>query len=239
MAGSIWRSEAISEQCTLVVAGHYYMYYPVGVLFSREEPWRERDFSLPEGPCVAGLHRRHGGGGGRRRHGEFDAVLPIRGNVFPGSTAMKQTLPVISRFCKVSLCRVPVFVSCYWPHKLCHNLMKLLLKNAWLSVDGLRIMPNLTHLTLEFIRLDDEDLSNLNECFPCLQILNLIGVGGLKDLNIDLHQLKICHWKIPISTNSYELFEAVKPEYLLQLFIGINEAKLASRFSREMMHFLD
>ncbi|KAL5214246.1 hypothetical protein ABZP36_003398 [Zizania latifolia] len=145
-----------------------------------------------------------------------------------------------------------------------HNLMKLLLKNAWLSVDGLRIMPNLTHLTLEFIRLDDEDLSKLNECFPCLQILNLIGVGGLKDPNIDLHQLKICHWErvigskviffqvftenidinsleleIPISTNSYELFEAVKPEYLLQLFIGINEAKLAPRFSREMMHFLD
>ncbi|KAL5221669.1 hypothetical protein ABZP36_026382 [Zizania latifolia] len=236
-----------------------------------------------------------------------------------------EALPAISRFCKVSLCRVPVFVSCYWPHKLCHNLMKLLLKNAWLSVDGLRIMPNLTHLTLEFIRLDDEDLSKLNECFPCLQILNLIGVGGLKDPNIDLHQLKTCHWEvsnvprsltihapnlvylelkcvrpdilildtpsmstlkltvdklgpnvqigglvsltnlriesldlkslfqvftencdissleleIPISTNSYELFEAVKPEYLLQLFASINEVKLAPRFSCEMMHFLD
>lgn len=60
-----------------------------------------------------------------------------------------------------------------------HNLLKLGLKNAWLSVDGLEIMPNLTHLMLEFIRLDDEDLSKLNECFPCLQILDLIGVGGV------------------------------------------------------------
>ncbi|KAG8045960.1 hypothetical protein GUJ93_ZPchr0008g12190 [Zizania palustris] len=175
-----------------------------------------------------------------------------------------EALPVISRFC--------------------HNLMKLVLKNAWLSVDGLRIMPNLTHLTLEFIRLDDEDLSKLNECFPCLQILNLIGVGGLKDPNIDLHQLKTCHWEltadklgpnvqigglmsltnlriesldlkslfqvftencdinsleleIPISTKSHELFKAVKPEYLLQLFASINEIKLAPRLSREMMHF--
>ncbi|BAF04195.1 F-box/LRR-repeat protein At4g29420 [Oryza sativa Japonica Group] len=230
-----------------------------------------------------------------------------------------------------------VDVADYWPQScwrkaealpvishFCHSLLKLRLKNAWLSVDGLKIMPNLTHLTLEFIRLDDEDLNKLNECFPCLQILNLIGVGGLKDPKIHLHQLKTCHWEVsnvprsltirapnlvrlelkcvrpdmlildtpsmftlkltvdklgpnvqadglvslknlriesldlksllqvfaenhdittlelelPTSTNKYELFEAVKPEYLLQLFAGISEVKLAPRFSCEMTHCL-
>uniref|UniRef100_A0A0E0JF44 F-box domain-containing protein n=1 Tax=Oryza punctata TaxID=4537 RepID=A0A0E0JF44_ORYPU len=230
-----------------------------------------------------------------------------------------------------------VDVADYWPQScwrkaealpvishFCHNLMKLRLKNAWLSVDGLKIMPNLTHLTLEFIRLDDEDLNKLNECFPCLQILNLIGVGGLKDPKIHLHQLKTCHWEVsnvprsltirvpnlvhlelkcvrpdmlildtpsmstlkltvdklgpnvqvdglgslknlriesldlksllqvfaenrdittlelelPTSTNTYELFEAVKPEYLLQVFASISEVKLAPRFSCEMTHCL-
>jgi hypothetical protein len=76
------------------------------------------------------------------------------------------------------------------------NLIKLGLKNAWLSVDGLKKMPNLTHLTLEFVRLDDEDLVQLNECFPCLHTLNLIGVGGLKDPKIHLLQLKTCHWEV-------------------------------------------
>uniref|UniRef100_A0A0D9UXU6 F-box domain-containing protein n=1 Tax=Leersia perrieri TaxID=77586 RepID=A0A0D9UXU6_9ORYZ len=84
-----------------------------------------------------------------------------------------------------------VAIADYWPQscwrkaealpvisRFCHNLLKLRLRNAWLSVDGLRTMANLTHLTLEFIRLDDEDLTKLNECFPCLQILNLIGVEG-------------------------------------------------------------
>uniref|UniRef100_A0A453E5X1 F-box domain-containing protein n=2 Tax=Aegilops tauschii subsp. strangulata TaxID=200361 RepID=A0A453E5X1_AEGTS len=87
-----------------------------------------------------------------------------------------EALPVISHFC--------------------HNLLKLALKNAWLSVDGLEIMPNLTHLTLEFIRLDDEDLSKLNECFPCLQILNLIGVGGLENPKIHLSQVKTFRWEV-------------------------------------------
>jgi hypothetical protein len=75
------------------------------------------------------------------------------------------------------------------------NLVKLGLKNAWLSVEGLKKMPNLTHLTLEFIRLDDEDLNQLNECFPCLHTLNLIGVGGLKDPKIHLLHLKACRWE--------------------------------------------
>ncbi|RWR73219.1 F-box/LRR-repeat protein [Cinnamomum micranthum f. kanehirae] len=39
------------------------------------------------------------------------------------------------------------------------NLLNLELKNAWLSVVGLKPMPTLASLTLEFMRLDDEDLS--------------------------------------------------------------------------------
>nr|GFC00958.1 hypothetical protein [Tanacetum cinerariifolium] len=43
-----------------------------------------------------------------------------------------------------------------------HNLAELEVKNAWLSVDNLNPMPMLTSLTFEFIRLDDEDLNELN-----------------------------------------------------------------------------
>ncbi|XP_062195191.1 F-box/LRR-repeat protein At4g29420 [Phragmites australis] len=78
----------------------------------------------------------------------------------------------------------------------CPSLVKLGLRKAWLSVDGLEKMPNLTHLTLEFIRLDDENLDKLNECFPCLHTLNLIGVGGLKDPKVHLPQLKTCRWEV-------------------------------------------
>ncbi|XP_058215540.1 F-box/LRR-repeat protein At4g29420 [Rhododendron vialii] len=78
----------------------------------------------------------------------------------------------------------------------CHNLHKLVLKNAWLSADGLNAMPTLTDLTLEFIRLDDEDLGKVNSCFPSLQILNLIGVGGLKEPKIHLLHLRECRWTV-------------------------------------------
>uniref|UniRef100_A0A5B7BTK3 Putative F-box/RNI-like superfamily protein n=1 Tax=Davidia involucrata TaxID=16924 RepID=A0A5B7BTK3_DAVIN len=78
----------------------------------------------------------------------------------------------------------------------CHSLLELQLKNAWLSVDGLNPMPQLTSLTLEFIRLDDEDLNKVNSCFPSLQVLNLIGVGGLKDPRIHLLRLRTCQWTV-------------------------------------------
>lgn len=74
------------------------------------------------------------------------------------------------------------------------SLLELVVRNAWLSVEGLKTMPNLTKLTLEFIRLDDEHLDKVNKCFPSLQVLNLIGVGGLKEPKIHLPQLKVCHW---------------------------------------------
>ncbi|EOY30537.1 hypothetical protein QUC31_020223 [Theobroma cacao] len=78
----------------------------------------------------------------------------------------------------------------------CNNLMELELKNAWLSVDGLNPMTRLTNLTLEFIRLEDEDLSKINDCFPSLRVLNLVGVGGLKDPKIHLLHLKACLWTV-------------------------------------------
>ncbi|XP_027177093.1 LOW QUALITY PROTEIN: F-box/LRR-repeat protein At4g29420 [Coffea eugenioides] len=78
----------------------------------------------------------------------------------------------------------------------CHKLAELQIRNAWLSVDGLKPMPKLSKLTLEYIRLDDEDLNKVNESFPGLQVLNLIGVGGLKDPKIHLLQLKACRWTV-------------------------------------------
>ncbi|KAK8509059.1 hypothetical protein V6N13_062113 [Hibiscus sabdariffa] len=78
----------------------------------------------------------------------------------------------------------------------CNDLVELELKNAWLSVDGLNPMPKLTSLTLGYIRLEDEDLNKVNDCFPSLQVLNLVGVGGLKDPKIHLSHLKSCLWTV-------------------------------------------
>jgi hypothetical protein len=78
----------------------------------------------------------------------------------------------------------------------CHNLVSLEIRNAWLSVDKLNPTQTLTSLTLEFIRLDDENLFKINSCFPSLQILNLIGVGGLKEPKIHLLNLKNLQWTI-------------------------------------------
>ncbi|PNX73058.1 hypothetical protein L195_g028956 [Trifolium pratense] len=86
----------------------------------------------------------------------------------------------------------------------CHCLVQLVVRNAWLVVDGLCLMPTLTHLTLEFVRLDDEDLNMLNTCFPNLTLLNLIGVGGLKEPKINLPHLRTCQWSVsnaPLSLN--------------------------------------
>ncbi|KAK4479095.1 hypothetical protein RD792_014606 [Penstemon davidsonii] len=94
-------------------------------------------------------------------------------------------------------------LSCY-----CHSLLELEIKNAWLSVDGLTPMPKLTTLTLEFIRLDDENLEKVNECFPSLQVLNLVGVGGLKEPKIHLMHLKSCHWTL---SNAPESITIISP----------------------------
>ncbi|KAL5572460.1 hypothetical protein UlMin_022057 [Ulmus minor] len=130
----------------------------------------------------------------------------------------------------------------------CSCLVELELKNTWLSVDGLNIMPKLTNLTLEFVRLDDEDLNKVNCCFLGLQVLNLIGVGGLKEPKIDLLHLKSFHWTVsnaPLSLiimapNLVELkLECTKPKLLVldtpslsDLHLTVEEAnefKLKSR----------
>ncbi|KAI3827180.1 hypothetical protein L1987_01251 [Smallanthus sonchifolius] len=87
----------------------------------------------------------------------------------------------------------------------CHNLIELEVKNAWLSVDNLNPMPMLTSLTLEFIRLDDEDLNEFNKSFPNLQVLNLIGVGGFRLPKIHLLNLKTCHWAVSNAPSSLTL----------------------------------
>ncbi|PIN21735.1 hypothetical protein CDL12_05573 [Handroanthus impetiginosus] len=106
----------------------------------------------------------------------------------------------------------------------CLNLLDLEIKNAWLSVDGLTPMAKLTTLTLEFIRLDDENLEKVNECFPWLQALNLIGVGGLKDPRIHLMHLKTCNWTLSNAPMSISVIapslvkltlKCVKPKLLL------------------------
>lgn len=88
----------------------------------------------------------------------------------------------------------------------CKRLVELEVKNAWLSVDNLNQMPMLTKLTLEFIRLEDEDLDKVNDCFPCLQVLNLVGVGGFRQPKIHLLHLKSCLWTVsnaPLSLAIY------------------------------------
>ncbi|KAL3744805.1 hypothetical protein ACJRO7_013984 [Eucalyptus globulus] len=88
----------------------------------------------------------------------------------------------------------------------CRSLCELELKNAWLSVDGLNPLPSLTSLTLESITLDDENLSKLFTCLSHLQVLNLHGVGGLKEPKIHLPDLRSCQWTVsnaPISLAIY------------------------------------
>ncbi|KAL0726716.1 hypothetical protein Bca4012_022809 [Brassica carinata] len=104
----------------------------------------------------------------------------------------------------------------------CSKLVKLEVKNAWLSVVGLTPMPNLRHLTLEFIRLDDdENLEKVSDCFPFLQVLNLIGVGGLKEPRIHSLHLKSCHWTV----SNAPLSLAIVAPNLLELRLKCNKPK--------------
>ncbi|KAJ4846274.1 hypothetical protein Tsubulata_008791, partial [Turnera subulata] len=75
-------------------------------------------------------------------------------------------------------------------------------KYAWLTVETLNPMPSLTTLTLEYVTLDDENLSMINLCFPCLQVLNFIGVGPLKEPKIHLLRLQTCRWTVSNAANS-------------------------------------
>lgn len=82
-------------------------------------------------------------------------------------------------------------------------------------------MPNLRHLTLEFIRLDDENLEKVNDCFPFLQVLNLIGVGGLKEPRIHFPYLESCHWTV----SNAPLSLAIVAPNLLELKLKCNKPK--------------
>ncbi|PWA81242.1 F-box/RNI-like superfamily protein [Artemisia annua] len=76
----------------------------------------------------------------------------------------------------------------------CHKLVELKMKYARLrSVDNLNPMLMLKSLTLEFIHLNDENLNKLNTCVPNLQVLNLIGVTGIRKPKIHLLNLISCH----------------------------------------------
>lgn len=121
-----------------------------------------------------------------------------------------------------------------------NKLVELQIRNAWLSVDGLKPMPTLSKLTLEYIRLDDEDLNKMNVSFPGLQVLNLMGVGGLKEPKIHLLQLKSCKWTVSnavysvaiVAPNLVKLsLKCVRPRLLLietpslaDLHLSIEEA---------------
>ncbi|KAL1554987.1 F-box/LRR-repeat protein-like protein [Salvia divinorum] len=100
----------------------------------------------------------------------------------------------------------------------CCELLELEVKNAWLSVDGLTPMPNLTVLTLEFIRLDDENLEKLNDSFPLLRVLNLIGVGGLKEPKLHLMHLRTCYC-LNLSVDSTRNLEVNELSHLKRLHL--------------------
>ncbi|KAG6521095.1 F-box/LRR-repeat protein At4g29420-like [Zingiber officinale] len=93
--------------------------------------------------------------------------------------------------------------SCWRPSRalplisiFCSELLNLEIRNAWLSVKELMPMQTLTSLNLNYIRLDDENLEKVNECFPSLRVLNLIDVGGLKEPKIQLLQLRTFTWTV-------------------------------------------
>ncbi|KAI3495790.1 hypothetical protein L1887_38136 [Cichorium endivia] len=100
----------------------------------------------------------------------------------------------ISDFWVQSCCRQSEVLSMV--SACCHKLLELEVKNAWLSLENLNPMPMLTSLTLERIRLDDNDISQVNKCLPNLQVLNLIDIEGLEVPIIRLLNLKTCHWTV-------------------------------------------
>ncbi|PWA66822.1 F-box/RNI-like superfamily protein [Artemisia annua] len=92
----------------------------------------------------------------------------------------------------------------------CQNLVDLELKYAWLFTPTLNPMPMLTTLTLEQVRFSDKLLNELNECFPNLQVLNLIDISGLVYPIIRLLNLKSFHFAV----NSWLALTIVTPNLL-------------------------
>ena len=112
-------------------------------------------------------------------------------------------------------------------------------------------MPMLTTLTLEQIRFSDIQLNELNECFPNLQVLNLIDISGLVYPIIRLLNLKSLHFAV----NSWLALTIITPDLLFlklecsrtgKLFVkapGLSEFHLtldkAGTFSIEMFENLN
>ncbi|XP_008782498.1 F-box/LRR-repeat protein At4g29420 [Phoenix dactylifera] len=116
---------------------------------------------------------------------------------------------------------------------LCYNLVNLEVRNAWLSVEGLKPMQKLTTLTMEFIRLDDEDLEKVNKCFPSLEVLNLIGVGGLKEPKICLSKLRICCWTV----SNFPLSLTIQAPNLVELQLKCVEPKVLHLCAPSLTNF--
>ncbi|KAK9072000.1 hypothetical protein SSX86_008432 [Deinandra increscens subsp. villosa] len=114
----------------------------------------------------------------------------------------------------------------------CYNLVNLRLKFGWLSVHNVNPMPMLTSLTLESVKLEDEQLNELNKCFPNLQNCNLLSIAGLKYPKINLLKLKTCHCSLndtPLLTLITPDLITLKIEHNLQAALHI-EAPLLSNF---------
>ncbi|KAJ3702310.1 hypothetical protein LUZ61_006015 [Rhynchospora tenuis] len=55
-------------------------------------------------------------------------------------------------------------------------------------------MAKLTSLTLEYVKVDEEDFKKINESFPFLEVLIMNRVIGLREPTIHLPHLKICRF---------------------------------------------
>ncbi|XP_076923294.1 F-box/LRR-repeat protein At4g29420-like, partial [Bidens hawaiensis] len=117
-------------------------------------------------------------------------------------------------------------INCSWrsgPNVLlpisvyCHNLVSLKLSSVCMSMPNLNPISMLTSFTLESMYLNDEDLNELNKCFPNLQVLNMVYVKGLKDPKIHHLNLQACHWD---AYNDYPLSLTLITPNLITLKIG-------------------
>ncbi|KAJ0799712.1 putative F-box protein AUF1 [Helianthus annuus] len=148
-----------------------------------------------------------------------------------------QELRSIKLLC--SWCRTSgsISSSCF---KKSHNLAELNLRYAWLSVRNLNPMPMLTTLTLECTILQDQHLNQLNKCFPNLQVLELVGVDGLKDPKIHLLNLQTCHLDFFTDPSSLTLITRnliklrIKSSYLAAIHV---DAPMLSHFRLRLNTF--
>ncbi|KAK9072024.1 hypothetical protein SSX86_008456 [Deinandra increscens subsp. villosa] len=132
-------------------------------------------------------------------HRESDDFSPTDGDFaewLPRVSGSLKSISITNRNYERQL-NVLVLISAF-----CHNLDNLKLRFGWVSVDNLNLMPMLTSLTLEYVRMEDKCLNELNKCFPNLQVLKFLGVSGIEDPKIHLLNLKTCVWHDPWTMRS-------------------------------------